>query len=102
MIEHVKSFKTSDGTIHSSIAGAQAHELGTFLNGKIDITGQEPTMDIAKVLVEHKEKIVDLLTLSATSRPKARKANGATKKRSEKTNAGQAANPPVGAVGERQ
>lgn len=83
MIEKCQSFKTSDGEIHSSIEVAQKHELSKFLES-LEIGASDDESKIAELLIGNKDKIVDLLTMKASSKPKARKVNGGTKTRKPK------------------
>lgn len=80
MIEKCSSFKTSDGTIHASIEKAQGHVLERILMGK----GIAESAQISAAIIENKNEVVDCLTMTASSKPKARKINGATKKRAPK------------------
>ena len=78
MIEKCSSFKTSDGTVHASIAEAQRPELESLLNDNTQLN-KDMIPNVAAILMSCRDAIVDLLTTKATSRPKARKANGATR-----------------------
>ncbi len=87
MITKAVSFCTSDKEIFDSIEKAQAHEIALVIlsdekfilkNGD-DAAFVDPKT-IAQWIVSKREQIIDLLTTKATSRPKARKANGAVKK----------------------
>lgn len=80
MITKQTSFSTTDGQLFASVEAAQLHELEAFLK---DAKFPEGTdfPNLAYTLVNNKDRIVDLLTMKATSHPKARKANGATRKR---------------------
>lgn len=82
MIEKTQSFKTSDGELFTSVEAAQLHELEAFLKdaGIVDGTQNVTIKNISEALLGKKDHIVDLLTMKATSHPKARKANGATRK----------------------
>lgn len=79
MIEKTTSFKTSDGAIHATVELAQRHELEQFLV-KSGVANEGLEKDIASNIIEQKDHIVDILTMKASSHPKARKANGATRK----------------------
>jgi len=82
MISKQTSFVTTDGQLFVNIEGAQKHELEKFLGEGLLNQETETTADVvATVLLHHKEEIVDLLTMKATSRPKARKVNGASRKK---------------------
>lgn len=73
MIQFVNAFATNDGKVHQTLEEAQIHELS-------EIAGR----DAATALVKEKERVIDILTTTKTSRPKARKINGGRKAR--KTN----------------
>jgi len=75
MIEFTKSYKTSDGQVFGSIEEAQIHELLLVVN--LD-------KDQAEYVIQHKDKVVDILTTTPNSKPKARATNGGTKKRAKK------------------
>lgn len=83
MIEKCTSFKTSDGEIHASIEKAQNHVLERILMSK----GVSDSAGITSTILENKDEIIDCLTMTASSKPKARKVNGGTKKRSPKKSA---------------
>jgi hypothetical protein len=90
MIEFTKSYKTSDGQVFGTIEEAQKHELSVlFLPHPIlQATGlpSEPMNDwIAEMVLDNKETIIDILTTKSNSKPKARKANGGSKKRTTKS-----------------
>lgn len=81
MITKALAFQTSDGQTHSGLGLAQQHEVEILANSKW--TGQElPNVkDLSKWIVEHGDKLVDILTTKPTSKVRARKINGGTKKR---------------------
>lgn len=88
MIEKCQSFKTSDDKFHSSIEDAKKHELALFLKTNFDQLKERFISDstfsyegLANVIIQHQDKIIDLLTTKASSKLKARKVNGGTKKR---------------------
>lgn len=83
MIQKATFFTTTDGKPHATIELAQRHELMSFLDMK-DIKPAGNSQSLADALLENKEHIVDLLTMKAGSKPKARKINGATKTRKPK------------------
>jgi hypothetical protein len=90
MIAFTKSYKTSDDKVFGDIKHAQLHELElvikkhpTFkLNGA---TGELPETVVAGILLDCKDVIMDILTTTANSKPKARVVNGGSKKRPSKT-----------------
>jgi hypothetical protein len=77
MIQKAPSYVTSDGKPFADLKAAQAHELRTLFGENIT-QGQAEAID---ELVDHKEFVIDILTTTASSKPKARKINGGTKKR---------------------
>ena len=84
MIEFTKGYKTSDGKLVATINEAQLYELVMLLGGIVkndEITTKE---SISKFILEYKDTIVDILTTTAKSKPKARSINGGTKKRPSK------------------
>lgn len=76
MIEFTKSYKTADGQVFGTIEEAQMHELGDAL---------KLSSDIISGIMANKDIVIDILTMTPTSKPKARKVNGGTKKRTPKT-----------------
>ena len=79
MIEKQTAFKVGD-QLFATVEAAQRHSLITFLKDK---SWPEPDK-LADTLLSNKAHIIDLLTMKATSHPKARAANGGTKKRKPK------------------
>ena len=74
--------QTSDGTKHETLPEAQAWELGLLLNdGK---PPHDTVMEMCGKLVERSPQAVDILTTTASSRPKARKIHGGRKLRKVK------------------
>lgn len=103
MIEKIAAYKSSDGKCVGSIEEVQRHELRILLTpGMID--GEKGTdqdraaLDTAvHVIVENRDKVVDVLTTGPRSKPKARSVNGGTKKRTPKP--AQAVVAPIGENG---
>lgn len=79
MIQKTTSFKTSDGTLCETVEAAQQIEMSTYLK-ECDLGVTEIGV-LAEALIKAKDKIIDILTMKATSKPRARKVNGGTKKR---------------------
>jgi hypothetical protein len=77
MIQFTKSYKTTDGQVFGSIESAQEHEIFVALSLSTNPSG--PT--IAKMILDKKDVLVDILTTTASSKPKARSINGGKKKR---------------------
>jgi len=72
MIQFTKSYKTTDGQVFGSIRDAQIHEL--LLAANLD-------QKTAEYVLENKDKVIDILTTTPNSKPKARSVNGGSKKR---------------------
>ena len=87
MIEFTKSYKTADGEVFGSIEDAQVHELCTLLG---------VAKDISQSMVDHKATVIDILTTTPNSKPKARSSHGGTKNR--KKTVVTDANPSVGSA----
>ena len=82
MIEFTKSYKTADGEVFATIEEAKRHELVIALK-KINIPqGANISMDdVATLVLTAQDEIVDILTMTPNSKPKARKMHGGTKNR---------------------
>lgn len=82
MITFTKSYQTSDNKVFADIALAQAHEIELLLLE----AELEPKMvpGFASAIVDAREKVVDVLTTTATSKTKARAVNGGRKPRKAK------------------
>jgi hypothetical protein len=79
MITKQTSFSTGDRLFHT-IEEAQQHELESFLDeAKFDLS-KSSANSVASFLISNKEKVVDCLTMKASSKPKLRRANGAVRK----------------------
>ena len=77
MIEFTKSYKTADGQVFGSIEDAQRHEVSTiFLKNKF-ATAEEA----ADIVLAYKDILIDVLTTTPNSKPKARTTHGGTKNR---------------------
>jgi hypothetical protein len=72
MITRTNAFQTSDDKTHATLEDAQKHELEL-------ISGHGG--DSVAWLMQNKEKILDILTTTTTSKPRARKVNGGKKQR---------------------
>ena len=84
MIEFTRSYKTGDGQVFATIEEAKVHELKQFLlSTNIVSAGDVPSF--AKLLLDKKDVVVDILTMNPNSKPKARSIHGGTKKRPSKT-----------------
>lgn len=82
MITKEPSFVTSDRQRFDTLDAAIGHELGLIFPD-----GVMSTTPVVEVILKNRDKIVDLLTTTKTSKPRARKINGASKKRTPKPDA---------------
>lgn len=79
MITKVNAYQSSDGTAHSTLEEAQRFEIKQILlSSNVSIADGD---DLSWCIIKNAEAIVDILTTTPTSKPKARKVNGGTKKR---------------------
>lgn len=79
----VKAIETTDGQIFKDIAEAKKHELELLLgdsNKTSEAGSGGAVVDTADIIMQNAEKILNILTMKASSHPGARKANGATRK----------------------
>lgn len=86
MIEFTKSYKTADGEVFATIDEAKRHELELAL-AKINLNNAPMSQllgDVALLILTAQEDIIDILTMSPSSKPKARKLHGGTKVRGKK------------------
>lgn len=96
MIERVQSFKTSTGKVCETIEEARKDELESLLSATavssqiVETVGADSSAVIATrdaivtIIIAHSARVVDILTTTATSIPKARKANGHVRTRRTK------------------
>lgn len=84
MLTFTKAYKTSDGQTFEAIDVAQAHEIEISLTANNDAHVRGNAQLIAEWIVANKDKLVDVLTTTATSKPSARKINGGRKTRKDK------------------
>lgn len=86
MITKTTGYQSSDGMIHGSIAAAQKAELKLLFGKHSTIVKSEPESDhLADVLLKESDKLIDILTMTSKSKPRARKINGGTKTRAKKS-----------------
>ena len=82
MIEFTKAYKTTDGQTHATLEDAKSHELTLlFCDTRV------PTDTEAHFILtvqENADRIIDILSTTATSKPRARKVNGGKKTRAAK------------------
>lgn len=83
MITFVKAFKTTDGQAFEKIEDAQKHEIEQLVKDtdKFTNTNSVPSISIAAAIIANKEKLLDILTTTPKSKPRARRINGGTKKK---------------------
>lgn len=83
MIEFTKSYKTSDGEVFGTIEEAQQHDLELVfkkLHTNLPVAADKAS-DFALAVVTAKDEIIDILTTTPNSKPKARSSHGGTKNR---------------------
>ena len=72
MISKTVSFKTTDGNIHASIEDAQRHEIVSFFNRDLETPIENyTTLEVANFIMDNRDRMVDLLTTKANSKPSA-------------------------------
>ena len=81
MIEFTKSYKTADGQVFGSIEDAQQHEVETILLQLKGVSAGPVTSEIAGHILKNKAILIDVLTTTPNSKPKARTTHGGTKNR---------------------
>lgn len=74
MITKQTSFATTDGQLFGTVDAAQLHELEAFLKDA-QLPEDTDCASLACLLISKKDHIVDIMTMKATSHPKARKVN---------------------------
>ena len=77
MIEFTKSYKTADGQVFGSIEDAQVHEVEVLFEKNPFDTPK----DAAAIVLKNKTVLIDILTTTPNSKPKARTTHGGTKTR---------------------
>ena len=76
MIQKVHAYQTTDGQHWPTIELAQAHELKLVTGIETDVGNDTSVLvNTISAIVKNKEKVMDILTMKKTSRPKARKIN---------------------------
>ena len=83
MIEKISAYKSSDGKMFGTIEEIQKHELGLLFKPE-DFAGAPVVDQVAQSIMRHKDRIMDILTTTSRSKPKARSINGGTRKRTPK------------------
>lgn len=86
MIEKTTGYKTSSGKICETIEDARQAEIESIVEKlQWEENAQVFYPQIVSLIYEHREAILDVLTTSSKSRPRARKANGAKRIRKPRT-----------------
>lgn len=85
MIEFTKSYKTGDGQVFGSIEEAQIHELKSVILQLKSIMDGPVTTELATHILKNKTMVIDVLTTTPNSKPKARSSHGGTKNRTRRT-----------------
>ncbi len=85
-ITFTKAYATSDGKTFGTIEEAQKYELRAILfdvTSNLEDLGQDrwPSNVVVDRLVDHSAAIIDILSTTPTSRPKARKSHGGTRRK---------------------
>ena len=81
MIEFTKSYKVGD-KVFASLGEAQLSELMAIIETEEpNLKGQDYIRVIPGHFVDHADKVIDILSTTVNSRPKARRINGARKTR---------------------
>lgn len=83
MMEQVKAWMDSEGKTHTSLEECQVAEIQAAMKRNdpgLPAGWSTDTDRCAQWIVDNQETILNILTTTATSRPKARKANGAVRK----------------------
>ena len=84
MIEFTKSYKTADGQVFGTIEKAQIHEIKSLFSKSFPDTERMDDIareEIAHFLMDNKDILIDVLTTTPNSKPKARATHGGTKTR---------------------
>lgn len=84
MIEFTKSYKTTDGEVFATIEEAKRHELILAfkqINMGEGVLKDTFFEDVATLVLTTQDEIIDILTMTPNSKPKARKLHGGTKNR---------------------
>ena len=92
MIQPVKAYLASDGSLHASIEKVQETELRILLVEDAKMESQLAA-DAACVITAFRQQVVDILTTGPRSRPARRTINGATTKKRKAKSAAPAAQP---------
>ena len=80
MIQRTPAFKTTDGQTFETLDQAKLHEIQSLA---LDIPGLPVDFGpvVSRFVIDKADKILDILTTTPTSKTRARRVNGGTKKR---------------------
>lgn len=84
MIKFTKSYQASDGKCYPTLREAVISELAAIIAGW-EVGIQDKAVTIAECMFANAPEVVDILTTTQTSRPKARAIHGAKKPRKPKS-----------------
>lgn len=84
MITFQRCYVTSCGNTFATMEAAQIDEIKAILSGVADPAGGTNTLSAATEIVQHADKVLDILTLNDRSKPRARAINGGRKTRKAK------------------
>lgn len=85
MITKTQAFQTSDNKTHASLEEAQKWEIAILGEATQLAAVGNNREEVAKWILANAPKLLDILTTKSTSKPRARKVNGGTKKRTPTT-----------------
>lgn len=82
-MKFTRSVETSDLKLFGSLEEARRHEIELLLSSGLPkpLDADLTIAETAKLLLEQREKVMDILTTTERSRPGRRKINGATRKK---------------------
>lgn len=86
MITKTQGYQSSDGKFHPTLESAQKCDLAELL--KDEVKNDAPEF-YAVIIMKYREKILDILSTTPTSKVRGRKINGATRTRKPKHTAAQ-------------
>jgi len=92
MIEYVRSYKSSDGTLHFDLEEVKKHEIAALLGERLS---KADGSEAASLLCANADKVIEILSLKESSIPAARKSAKDFKPRKKRTVAAQFALPNV-------
>lgn len=84
MITPTKAFTTSDGAVWNKIEEAMEREIRIAVLPD-NLKSSKEIEEAIHLIVAQKDAIVDILTMTPTSKPSARAIHGGTKKRKART-----------------